>query len=937
MSNIEGQIIKVRVAASATTINEVFHDETLTGKGQPDNVLGVSDAVLQNIDSKVADVQVNGTSVVTDNVADITVGNATLTIQKNGTDVDSFTANATSDKSINIEVPTKLSDISTVAQQAAIDSGITSSGVEQITTNKNNITTINEKIPAAASSSNQLADKSFVNSSVATNTANFIGTFNSIEELEAYSGTVTNNDYAFVVSTDAAGNTVYNRYKYTTATTPASWQFEYALNNSSFTSDQWAAINSGATTTNIGQIATNTSTISGHIANKNNPHEVTKAQVGLGNVDNTSDANKPVSTAQQTALDLKANSADVYTKTAADTLLSAKANKGLDNLNSTGANIANWSTNVSNCVVEITQDINLTLSSGTLTLKKDSKVYVPNGSGVFNTVNIASDKTITSSTNGTYMLFTSLTGGSIALESIGITSSGTTAPSGYGVFYDTSANTVYRYVSGSQSVQLSFPVAIITVSGGAITSIDKIFNGFGYIGNDMFVLPGVKCLVPNGRNTDGTLNNTSYTVSTVRTSHQTSSGTHQIRLSSSTFVGNKMVYNEEDNYNYLTSVSPANKRSDAIAGVVNCAAAGVINSIEPKTVFHAVDYSDFTDLQTTVDGKADKATTLAGYGITDAYTKTEANTLLSAKANTSLDNLTNTGANIGNWSHNVSNCVVEIPQDINLTLSSGTLTLKAGSKYYTPDGVAHTIGSDLTATSSSYGKRYVTVNATSGNISVGSTMSETCSGSTDALAGTAWHTWFDTENNVINYYGSDGTTVGSRRSFPIAIVTVSGGAISSIDQVFNGFGYIGSTVFSLPGVKLLTPGGLNSDGSLKTNFVSITSVQTATYSGNTDLFLIPRASGFSWQNTSSLYYDASTNYNRYTSDNNTFGNAIVGIIRMSSGKITALETKTVFHAVDYNDIESLSVNALSSITGYDATKTQTLKNVQGTLTWVDDA
>lgn len=36
-----------------------------------------------------------------------------------------------------------------------------------------------------------------------------------------------------------------------------------------------------------------------------NPHSVTQSQVGLGNVDNTSDANKPVSTAQQTALDLK--------------------------------------------------------------------------------------------------------------------------------------------------------------------------------------------------------------------------------------------------------------------------------------------------------------------------------------------------------------------------------------------------------------------------------------------------------------------------------------------------------------------------------------------------------------------------------------------------------------------------------------------------------
>ena len=34
---------------------------------------------------------------------------------------------------------------------------------------------------------------------------------------------------------------------------------------------------------------------------------LTKADVGLGNVDNTSDANKPVSTAQQTALNLKAN------------------------------------------------------------------------------------------------------------------------------------------------------------------------------------------------------------------------------------------------------------------------------------------------------------------------------------------------------------------------------------------------------------------------------------------------------------------------------------------------------------------------------------------------------------------------------------------------------------------------------------------------------
>lgn len=44
-----------------------------------------------------------------------------------------------------------------------------------------------------------------------------------------------------------------------------------------------------------------------HVARIDNPHGVTKSQVGLGNVDNTSDANKPISTATQTALDLKAN------------------------------------------------------------------------------------------------------------------------------------------------------------------------------------------------------------------------------------------------------------------------------------------------------------------------------------------------------------------------------------------------------------------------------------------------------------------------------------------------------------------------------------------------------------------------------------------------------------------------------------------------------
>lgn len=51
--------------------------------------------------------------------------------------------------------------------------------------------------------------------------------------------------------------------------------------------------------------------IAEHIADKDNPHEVSAADVGLGNCDNTSDLNKPISTATQTALNLKADKTEL--------------------------------------------------------------------------------------------------------------------------------------------------------------------------------------------------------------------------------------------------------------------------------------------------------------------------------------------------------------------------------------------------------------------------------------------------------------------------------------------------------------------------------------------------------------------------------------------------------------------------------------------------
>lgn len=66
------------------------------------------------------------------------------------------------------------------------------------------------------------------------------------------------------------------------------------------TTAQMAAVNSTITSAKV-------TSYDNHLVDTNNPHQVTKAQVGLGNVDNTSDLDKPISTATQTALNAKQN------------------------------------------------------------------------------------------------------------------------------------------------------------------------------------------------------------------------------------------------------------------------------------------------------------------------------------------------------------------------------------------------------------------------------------------------------------------------------------------------------------------------------------------------------------------------------------------------------------------------------------------------------
>lgn len=169
---------------------------------------------------------------------------------------------------------------------------------------------ITDLIPTQATSSNQLADKDFVNSSISTSTATFRGTSaTGLTEAQflAWANALTkdDNDYVFWHTTDSDGNTLFKRYKYD----GSQWVYEYTLNNSSFTSEQWAALNSAITsglveklsalptnadlTTLLGNKVDKTTTVNGHALSGN--VSVSKSDVGLGSVVNTGDSATPVS------------------------------------------------------------------------------------------------------------------------------------------------------------------------------------------------------------------------------------------------------------------------------------------------------------------------------------------------------------------------------------------------------------------------------------------------------------------------------------------------------------------------------------------------------------------------------------------------------------------------------------------------------------------
>lgn len=284
-------------------------------------------------------------------------------------------------------------------------------------------------------------------------------------------------------------------------------------------------------------------------------------------------------------------------------------------------------------------------------------------------------------------------------------------------------------------------------------------------------------------------------------------------------------------------------------------------------------------------------------------------------ANTDLSNLTSTGKNIANWASIVTNCIAEIPQDLKVELNNGTLTLKAGSKVYVPNGagvfneevltVDKTITPSTFATSSNrmiiyrYGSIFM-LTTTLPYVYSGDTAPTTFDSNGRAF-------WYDTANNNIKYTDNSGSTWTSDYAFPIALVSITNGiGVTDINQLFNGFGYIGSTIYALPGVKGLAPNGRNADGTLKTTTIASSSVVTRTFTDSANGQIAFYGSvfgqgGYHLADDGYLYNDANALI---------AGACVIGQLKRTSGHIDYFYLRPLLQVVNYGDTEFIAHQAM---------------------------
>lgn len=231
-------------------------------------------------------------------------------------------------------------------------------------------------------------------------------------------------------------------------------------------------------------------------------------------------------------------------------------------------------------------------------------------------------------------------------------------------------------------------------------------------------------------------------------------------------------------------------------------------------------YYTKSETNTLLNGKANVATTLAGYGITDG-------------ANTALSNLNSNGQMIvDSQNGTISNCVLEIPQNLKLFFDENNILQETiGSINVIPNGDTYTTStSTQTATYmndhqsiSSYNK-YLCFMYSRGSGSIVYPIENTFSGATQPTVTARYCIWYNTSDKYLYNTNDTGTTwiKLTTWSFPVCLLEKDNNNkyqfakdSNGNDMIFNGAGFVGYHAFVYPNVKVLTPNGFNADGSLK--------------------------------------------------------------------------------------------------------------------------
>lgn len=273
-----------------------------------------------------------------------------------------------------------------------------------------------------------------------------------------------------------------------------------------------------------------------------------------------------------------------------------------------------------------------------------------------------------------------------------------------------------------------------------------------------------------------------------------------------------------------------------------------------------------------------KVGTITDNGQTIVSTKIDSPVVL---ANSDLSNLSDEGEKHFLNKTQITNCLLEVPQRVNVELNSNhQLILKAGSVVIVPYGtsaptmeIGDTLNggeivdiswdgeklfyyvksnSDLTAHNSYNSYRLVLMTNDGDDLTDMPTTTTFSQDSPPTEFESGYALWYDTESNIVKYTNNQGSSWTEYYSLPFALMSPY---YESIKNIFNGFGFIGSTVWCDKGVKWLLPDGRNTDGSLKNAIQETDKLNLAT---RTFTVTVPQIVGLSYSekkiNIVSTYY-----------------------------------------------------------------------------------